>query len=115
MHSSRDGNTDVSGGCHFSGFRKVYIEGPAGVRVPMREVRLGPAGRMDGREESYPALRLYDTSGPYTDPQAEIDPACGLPELRKPWILARGSYDVREPSYRPVAGHSDPDAALPRH
>jgi phosphomethylpyrimidine synthase len=43
-----------------------------------------------------------------------IDLRCGLPELRNPWILARGQYTSRAPSYRPVPGHSDPDTPLPR-
>jgi phosphomethylpyrimidine synthase len=43
-----------------------------------------------------------------------IDLRCGLPELRKPWILARGQYTSQAPSYRPVPGHSDPDTPLPR-
>ncbi|PNB25990.1 phosphomethylpyrimidine synthase ThiC, partial [Pseudomonas sp. FW305-130] len=44
-------------------------------------------------------LRVYDTSGPYTDPKAQIDINRGLPQLRRDWILARGdveSYDARE-------------------
>ena len=49
-------------------------------------------------------MRVYDTSGPYTDPEAKIDLRRGLPELRKPWILERGEYDVLAPSYRPVPG-----------
>jgi phosphomethylpyrimidine synthase len=46
-----------------------------------------------------PPVRAYDTSGPYSDPTIEIDINRGLPELRKPWILARGDvefYDGRE-------------------
>jgi phosphomethylpyrimidine synthase len=66
--------------------RKVYVTGThPGVRVPMREIVL---------TAPEPPLRLYDTSGPYTDPSYELDPREGLPPLRRPWVLARG--DVEE-------------------
>jgi len=95
------------------GSRKIYIPGPGGIRVPMREIQLHPAGSLDGRIESNPPVRVYDTSGPYTDPEATIDLRRGLPGLRKPWIMARGEYDQLEPSYRPSPGQSDPDAPFP--
>ncbi len=64
------------------GSRKVYAAGPRpDVRVPFREIR--PS---DGAEP----VRLYDSSGPYTDPDAELDPAKGLPALRAGWIVERG-------------------------
>src|SRR5262245_54880012 len=64
-------------------FRKVYVIHPsrADVRVPAREIALGGGN---------PAMRLYDTSGPYTDPAADIDLKRGLPPLREPWIRGRG-------------------------
>ena len=40
-----------------------------------------------------PPVRAYDTSGLYSDPHAEIDIHKGLPELRKPWIVARGDVE----------------------
>jgi phosphomethylpyrimidine synthase len=97
----------------FPGSRKVYVEGPGGIRVPMREVSLKSARSVGGQEEENPPVRVYDTSGPYTDPDATIDLKRGLPALRRPWILARGDYSTHEPSYRPVPGHSDPDTPLP--
>jgi phosphomethylpyrimidine synthase len=66
--------------------RKVYVTGSRhDLRVPMREIALSGGN---------PPLRLYDTSGPYTDPDALIDLKRGLPPLRLPWILGRG--DVQE-------------------
>jgi phosphomethylpyrimidine synthase len=59
----------------FPNSTKVYVEGPQGVRVPMREIALA------GGE---PPLRVYDTSGPGSDAHA------GLPALRAPWIGRRG-------------------------
>jgi len=79
----------------------------------MQEISLTPTRGVTGEVEINLPLRVYDTSGPYTDPDVTIDLRRGLPELRKPWILARGEYDVQEPSYRPVPGHSDPDTPLP--
>jgi phosphomethylpyrimidine synthase len=70
------------------GSRKVHV-GP--LRVAMREVELEPSS-------GEPPLRVYDTSGPYTDPDARIDIMAGLPARRREWILARGdveSYDAR--------------------
>ncbi len=98
----------------FPGSRKVYIEGPNGIRVPVREIELQATAAGNAGFEANPPVRVYDTSGPYTDPAVEIDLRRGLPEMRKPWILARGEYDACEPSYRPVPGHSDPDVPLPR-
>src|SRR5881409_119742 len=66
--------------------RKIHITGSRpDLRVPMREIALSGGN---------PPLRLYDTSGPYTDPDAQIDLKRGLPPLRLPWILGRG--DVEE-------------------
>jgi phosphomethylpyrimidine synthase len=72
--------------------QKVYVEGPR-VRVPFREIVLSPTPSRLGSEENAP-LRLYDTSGPYTDPNVTTDIRQGLTTLRRPWILARG--DVEE-------------------
>ncbi|MDQ3679411.1 MAG: phosphomethylpyrimidine synthase ThiC [Actinomycetota bacterium] len=65
---------------------KVYVEGGAGTRVPFAEVPLGDSP--DGRAN--PAVRLYDTSGPGSQPDA------GLPALRQPWITGRGDVEEHE-------------------
>jgi len=72
---------------------KVYVAGSRPeLRVPMREIALS------GGE---PPLRLYDTSGPYTDPGTPVDIKQGLPPLRRPWILGRGDVeDLPAPSSR---------------
>jgi phosphomethylpyrimidine synthase len=72
------------------GSRKIHV-GPLG--VAMREIHLEP-----GSGEA--PVRVYDTSGPYTDPDAVIDIAAGLAPLRRPWQLARG--DVEEYAPREV-------------
>ena len=82
------------------GSKKVYVSGPGGMRVPFREIALSPTKGMRGETELNPPFRVYDTSGPYTDPEAAIDLHRGLPELRRPWIEARGEYETSEPVRR---------------
>ena len=71
--------------------RKVYVEGshpqlPEPLRVPMREVSLTHGE----------AVTLYDCSGPYTDPNVDIDVTRGLPAVREAAILARGDTEAYE-------------------
>ena len=75
------------------GSRKVYVGGTPctqDIKVPLREIALS------GGEAP---VRVYDTSGPYTDPNTKIDIRQGLARLRDPWIRARG--DVEEYAGRP--------------
>ncbi len=68
------------------GSQKVYVEGSRpDIRVPMRLIAQSPTG-----DEANPAFPVYDTSGPYTDPTAEIDLRRGLPSVRGAWIEERG-------------------------
>lgn len=70
------------------GSRKVHVaaHSGSGIRVAMREIHLEPTS-------GEPPIRVYDTSGLYTDPNAVIDIAAGLPEIRSPWIKARGDVE----------------------
>jgi phosphomethylpyrimidine synthase len=75
------------------GSRKIHVGSPNNpvVQVAMREIDLEPSS-------GEPSLRVYDTSGPYTDPNVRIDIMAGLPSLRRDWIVARGDveeYDAR--------------------
>jgi phosphomethylpyrimidine synthase len=99
VHLPQAGELSGSESVHFPKSHKVYVDGPQGVRVPMREIALS------GGE---PALRVYDTSGPQGH-----DIRHGLPALRAEWIKARGEYVVTDPSYKPVAGHSEPGVEMP--
>ena len=77
------------------GSRKVYLEGSRpDIRVPFREISLSPT-KTSGMspDEQNPPLLVYDTSGPYSDPSAEIDLRRGLPELRRDWIEERGDTE----------------------
>lgn len=77
------------------GSRKIYLPAPGdpSVMVAMREIAL-EAGSGE------PPVRVYDTSGAYTDPAATIDISAGLAHIRRDWIIARG--DVEEYEARPV-------------
>jgi len=83
--------------------RRVYIEGRIhpGLRVPMREIALAPTRNLNGALEPNDPVRVYDTSGPWGDPDFHGDVEEGLPALRAEWILRRG--DVQEYEGRPVA------------
>jgi len=77
------------------GSRKVHVPGTQHpfLRVPMREIALSPTRHGDGptaRLEANAPVTVYDTSGPYTDPEARIDLERGLPPIRVEWIGARG-------------------------
>ncbi len=73
--------------------RKVYIEGSQpGVRVPMREITQSDTPASMGAEKN-PAILVYDTSGPYTDPAVKIDIRSGLAPLRQQWIEARNDTE----------------------
>ncbi|WP_299975949.1 phosphomethylpyrimidine synthase ThiC [uncultured Pseudoteredinibacter sp.] len=70
--------------------KKIYIRGSReDIRVAMREVSQSPTHQQDGHLEENPAVRIYDTSGPYTDPNIAIDVRKGLAPLRHNWIDER--------------------------
>jgi phosphomethylpyrimidine synthase len=71
--------------------RKVYLKGNLHneIRVPIREIDLHETA-------NEPPVRVYDTSGPYSDPDAQININVGLARTRKPWIMARGDVEEYE-------------------
>lgn len=79
--------------------RKVYVKGSIhNIKVAMREVSLRETklhGKFDEAETNAP-VTIYDTSGPYTDPNIEIDIKQGLPRLREQWIKDRGDVEQLE-------------------
>lgn len=88
--------------------QKIYVETNLNVRtesdsdrvinlrVPFREISLTPSKAMDGTIEENPPVRVYDTSGPWTDPQIKCDVREGLPQLRRDWIVGRGDVEEYE-------------------
>lgn len=78
------------------GSRKVYVEGSRpDLRVPMREIELSPTSLPSGTEENEP-IRVYDTSGLYTDASVTPDIRRGLPRHRESWIIERGDTEGYE-------------------
>src|SRR5262245_53984746 len=86
----------------FPASQKVYLRGKryADVNVAMREIALAGAPAKAEPADANERVVVYDTSGPYTDPAAQIDVHMGLEPLRLKWITARG--DVAEV---PAAGN----------
>ncbi len=77
------------------GSRKIYVACRDGaIRVPLREIITREAPARGPGHTGVSALIVYDTSGPYTDPEATIDLASGLPPLREAWIAARRDSEV---------------------
>ena len=77
----------------FPNSRKVYVEGSQNtIRVPMREISLADTPTDFGGEKNDP-VAVYDTSGPYTDPDVNIDIRKGLPDVRSSWVEARGDTE----------------------
>ena len=73
----------------FTGSRKIYVQGSRpDIRVPMREIIQDDTETNEGIEKN-PPIPVYDTSGIYTDPDAQIDLLKGLPALRNNWIIER--------------------------
>jgi phosphomethylpyrimidine synthase len=95
-HKARDNGVEASQ----LGSHKVYVQGSTPeMRIPMREVTLSATRTPTGQMESNPPIRLYDTSGPYTDPTFTPDLHQGLPAQRLGWILGRGDIEaLPEPS-----------------
>jgi len=74
--------------------RKVYVNGSRpDIRVPMREVSQSDTLASFGAEKN-PPIYLYDTSGPYTDPNVRIDIRAGLAPVRAKWIEERGDTEA---------------------
>jgi phosphomethylpyrimidine synthase len=79
----------------FPNSKKVYITGSRpDIRVPMREITLSDTVLENGVHELNPAVMVYDSSGPYTDPNVTIDVRQGLPDMRTAWIAERGDTEI---------------------
>jgi len=86
----------------FSNSKKIYVSGElhSDIRVSFREITLAPTKSMNGHIEINGPVRVYDTSGPWGDPDFHGDVTQGLPPLRAKWIRERG--DVEEIDGRKV-------------
>ena len=79
----------------FPASNKIYIQGSrADVNVAMREITLSPTKLQNGKFEKNPPVRVYDTSGPYTDPNIQIDVRKGLKPIRQAWVEERDDTEL---------------------
>jgi len=77
-----------------TGSKKIYVQGKVhDIQVAMREISLSPTKLVNGKIEDNHPVTVYDTSGPYTDPDVKIDLKKGLTRLREEWILKRGDVE----------------------
>ena len=75
------------------GSRKIHVQGSrSDLQVPLREICQAQTPTLFGGENN-PPITVYDTSGPYTDPDYAVDLASGLPALRAAWIAERGDTE----------------------
>ena len=73
---------------------KIYLSGSrADIRVPLREIRQDDTVSEQGAEPN-PPIPVYDTSGPYGDPNARINLKQGLPAIRSAWLDERGDTEI---------------------
>ena len=80
-----------------SGSKKVYVKGKIhDIQVGMREIEVSPTKLFSGKMVENPPVTVYDTSGPYTDVNYQVDVKKGLPRIREQWILDRGDVEYLE-------------------
>ncbi|MFN8910914.1 MAG: phosphomethylpyrimidine synthase ThiC [Betaproteobacteria bacterium] len=92
--TAADARADAAALAPLPASRKIYVQGSRpDLRVPMREIAQTDTPSAAGAEPN-PAITVYDTSGPYTDPGASIDIRRGLPALRAAWIEARADTEL---------------------
>ena len=108
-HGATDEKVNISTDPISPKSKKVYVSGTIhpDIKVPFREISLSASTTVNGNgngngnhiEQDESSLIVYDTSGPYTDPDAKIDIREGLDPIRLPWIIGRGDveyYDGRK-------------------
>jgi len=79
----------------FPNSKKIYVEGKIHpINVAMREIELSLTKLSNGTLEHNPPVTVYDTSGPYTDENSEINIEKGLPRIREKWILDRNDVEI---------------------
>nr|WP_313102963.1 phosphomethylpyrimidine synthase ThiC [Stutzerimonas nitrititolerans] len=93
QHLSESAQVDQQSIQPFPRSQKIYVQGSRpDIRVPMREISLDVTPTAFGGEINAPVL-VYDTSGPYTDPNVQIDVRKGLADVRSAWIEDRGDTE----------------------
>jgi phosphomethylpyrimidine synthase len=110
---TKTAHVDALSTAPFPASQKIYVTGSRDdIQVAMREISLSPTKLQDDKEEVNPPVRIYDTSGPYTDPNKEIDVRLGLNTLREKWILERSDTELLEGFSSEYANIRDKNIAL---
>ena len=108
-HGATDEKVEISTNPISPNSKKIYVNGTLhpDIKVPFREISLSPSTTINSngngnnghhKENSERSILVYDTSGPYTDPEAKIDIREGLQPIRLPWVMGREDveyYDAR--------------------
>ena len=108
-HGATDEKVEISTNPISPNSKKIYVNGTLhpNIKVPFREISLSPSTTINSnengnnghhKENSERSILVYDTSGPYTDPEAKIDIREGLQPIRLPWVMGREDveyYDAR--------------------
>ena len=90
-------NSYADYGDNYPNSRKIYVTGSdSSIRVPMREIKLSDTKKTDDTVNENEPIIVYDTSGPSTDPNINIDLNKGLPKLRQKWIEERSDTEIYE-------------------
>jgi len=106
MSTSRETSEQQSDEVRLPNSRRIFVAGSKdGVRVPFREIELQLTRLPDGRQEVNEPVRVYDTSGPWGDPEEKCDVRDGLTAMRREWIVGRN--DVEEYTGREVQPQDD--------
>ena len=96
----------------FTGSQKIYVQGSReDIRVPMRSITLADTPTDFGGEKNLP-VHVYDTSGPYTDPNIKIDLRTGLPDVRTAWIEERADTEILNDSHSEFTNQRLQDSGL---
>ena len=110
MAQMTEETTRLQGKSNFPASKKVYEQGSRpDLLIPFREVALTPTSGRFGIQQNLP-MRLYDTSGPYTDDAAVLDVRQGLPALRKNWIFERGDVEETDRILIPISSRNEAEA-----
>ena len=96
------------------GSKKIYrpSERFDGIQVPFRKIELTATQKTDGTEEENTPVCVYDTSGPYTDPDVQVDIQKGLNTLRQEWIVERDDVEELSESTSMYRQRRENDASL---
>jgi phosphomethylpyrimidine synthase len=106
MTTTKNSEQGAESKFQFPNSTRIFVEGSSpDIRVPMREVHLNLTRGMNGSVEENAPVRVYDTTGPWGDPDAKCSVHDGVTPLRREWIVGRG--DVEEYEGRRIEPHDD--------